>query len=138
MKRLCLWVTCLAASIVHAACLAGVDDKGQAEGDSIDALAERYVKTVLALGQHDPDYVDVPVRPNGAKKPRRRSARSIRSTRTRSHSSSRWRRRLLPLTPPTSSGSATLPDEAGECAADSRRDVGWEKADVRRGVEGAL
>jgi hypothetical protein len=59
MKRLCLWVTCLAtASIVHAACLAGVDDKGQAEGDSMNALAERYVKTVLALGQHDPDYVD--------------------------------------------------------------------------------
>jgi len=29
-----------------------------AENDSMDALAERYVKLVLALGQHDADYVD--------------------------------------------------------------------------------
>ena len=29
-----------------------------AEGDSMNPLAERYVKLVLALGQHDADYVD--------------------------------------------------------------------------------
>jgi hypothetical protein len=29
-----------------------------AENDSMNALAERYVKLVLALGQHDADYVD--------------------------------------------------------------------------------
>src|SRR4030095_4677401 len=28
------------------------------ENDSMNALAERYVKLVLALGQHDADYVD--------------------------------------------------------------------------------
>jgi hypothetical protein len=43
---------------IHVACLAVVEDKGRAEGDSMNALAERYVKTVLALGQHDRDYVD--------------------------------------------------------------------------------
>ena len=58
MRRLCQWAACLAVLIVHAACLAAVEDKGRAEGDSMNALAERYVKTVLALGQHDRDYVD--------------------------------------------------------------------------------
>jgi hypothetical protein len=29
-----------------------------AENDSMNELAERYVKLVLAMGQHDPDYVD--------------------------------------------------------------------------------
>jgi len=48
MKRLGLIAACLAAiAIAHAA-----------EGDSMNRLAERYVKLVLALGQHDPDYVD--------------------------------------------------------------------------------
>ena len=48
MKRLCLWASCVAAmAIVHAA-----------EGDSMNLLAERYVKLVLAFGQHDADYVD--------------------------------------------------------------------------------
>jgi hypothetical protein len=28
------------------------------KGTSMDAIAERYVKLVLAVGQHDPDYVD--------------------------------------------------------------------------------
>jgi hypothetical protein len=58
MRRLCQWAACLAVLLVHAACLAVVEDKGRAEGDSMNALAERYVKTVLALGQHDRDYVD--------------------------------------------------------------------------------
>src|SRR5207237_10070094 len=29
-----------------------------AQAESMDRLAERYVKLVLAVGQHDPDYVD--------------------------------------------------------------------------------
>src|SRR6476620_7818957 len=29
-----------------------------AAGDSVNAVAERYAHLVLALGQHDPDYVD--------------------------------------------------------------------------------
>ena len=47
-----------------------------AENDSMNALAERYVKLVLALGQHDADYVDAYYGPpqwqkdaEGAKRP---------------------------------------------------------------------
>jgi hypothetical protein len=58
MKRLSLAVVCLAAmALVHAACL-GAAEHGRAEGDAMNQLAERYVKLVLALGQHDADYVD--------------------------------------------------------------------------------
>ena len=45
MRVLCALVLCLV--VVHAA-----------ENDTMNALAERYVKLVLALGQHDADYVD--------------------------------------------------------------------------------
>jgi len=31
---------------------------GSAQADPMNAVAERYVHLVLALGQHDPDYVD--------------------------------------------------------------------------------
>src|SRR5215204_1698816 len=59
MKRLSLVAACLAAmTLVHAGCLSGVEDQGPAEGDAMNQLAERYVKLVLALGQHDADYVD--------------------------------------------------------------------------------
>src|SRR5688572_32933872 len=51
MKRLPLAVACLmAVTIVHGAC--------QSEEDAMNEMAERYVKLVLALGQHDADYVD--------------------------------------------------------------------------------
>jgi hypothetical protein len=54
-----LIVSCLVAiAVVHGACVASVEDHGRAEGDSMNQLAERYVKLVLALGQHDADYVD--------------------------------------------------------------------------------
>jgi hypothetical protein len=36
-----------------------------AENESMNPLAERYVKLVLALGQHDPDYVDAYYGPAG-------------------------------------------------------------------------
>jgi hypothetical protein len=39
-------------------CLAAIATVQAAEGDSMNPLAERYVKLVLALGQHDADYVD--------------------------------------------------------------------------------
>ena len=29
-----------------------------ARGDDLNGIAERYVKLVLAMGEHDPDYVD--------------------------------------------------------------------------------
>lgn len=34
------------------------DGAGAQAGDPLNPLAERYVKLVLAVGQHDPDYVD--------------------------------------------------------------------------------
>jgi hypothetical protein len=41
-----------------AGCLAVIVTACAAENDSMNALAERYVKLVLAVGQHDADYVD--------------------------------------------------------------------------------
>ena len=59
-----------------AACLAVMVTIHAAENDSMNALAERYVKLVLALGQHDADYVDAYYGPpqwqkdaEGAKRP---------------------------------------------------------------------
>jgi hypothetical protein len=46
------------AAYALAACLAVMVTMHAAENDSMNALAERYVKLVLALGQHDADYVD--------------------------------------------------------------------------------
>jgi hypothetical protein len=57
-KPLGVIAACLAIAIVHAACSAGVVDEGRAEGDAMNQTAERYVRLVLALGQHDADYVD--------------------------------------------------------------------------------
>ena len=52
MKRLPLAAACLTAvTIVHGACR-------QSEDEAMNQMAERYVKLVLALGQHDADYVD--------------------------------------------------------------------------------
>jgi len=55
MKRVCLLA---AIAMVNSGCLATVEDGRRAEADSMNPLAERYVKLVLALGQHDSDYVD--------------------------------------------------------------------------------
>ncbi|HET9360825.1 MAG TPA: hypothetical protein VFO58_13830, partial [Vicinamibacterales bacterium] len=49
-----LVATCVGAVLVSAC---GVADRS-GESDPMNALAERYVKLVLALGQHDADYVD--------------------------------------------------------------------------------
>src|SRR5262245_66669580 len=61
MKELVVTVGCLAVVIVSAHAALGHEDlrvlRGS-ENDSMNALAERYVKLVLALGQHDADYVD--------------------------------------------------------------------------------
>jgi hypothetical protein len=66
MKRAHVWAACLAAMLM----VPGYRPLGlvpgdltpaiilSAENDAMNALAERYVKLVLALGQHDADYVD--------------------------------------------------------------------------------
>src|SRR6266496_980842 len=38
--------------------LVTVSGSARAAADPLNAIAERYVHLVLALGQHDPDYVD--------------------------------------------------------------------------------
>ena len=55
MRLLCALL--LGLAVVHAA-----------ENETMNALAERYVKLVLALGQHDADYVDAYYGPPGWKK----------------------------------------------------------------------
>src|ERR1700757_2179638 len=39
-------------------CVFLMSSGGARAADDMDAVAERYVHLVLALGQHDPDYVD--------------------------------------------------------------------------------
>ena len=59
MTRLSLAAAYLAAmALMHAACLGVVEDEGRPGSDAMNQVAERYVKLVLALGQHDADYVD--------------------------------------------------------------------------------
>jgi hypothetical protein len=49
-------MVCVGAVLASSGCGISVDRSGG--DDSMNALAERYVKLVLALGQHDADYVD--------------------------------------------------------------------------------
>lgn len=66
MKRIHILAACLAATLVlpgYRAVGFVPEDPGPAidmpaESNAMNALAERYVKLVLAMGQHDPDYVD--------------------------------------------------------------------------------
>ena len=58
MNRLVGRVHAPGPSGLIAACLAAIAIVHAAEGDSMNQLAERYVKLVLAMGQHDADYVD--------------------------------------------------------------------------------
>jgi hypothetical protein len=65
MTHVRIWSACLAALLL-VGCGGSNAGRGEerpataasSENDSMNALAERYVKLVLALGQHDPDYVD--------------------------------------------------------------------------------
>ncbi len=58
MRRSCVLAVCLVVTIGGGCGLDVRMNKGLLETDRMKALAERYVKIVLALGQHDPDYVD--------------------------------------------------------------------------------
>ena len=48
-------------------------------------LAERYIKLVLALGQHDPDYVDAYYGPDGGGTRRRRRSVRCRTSMPQAH-----------------------------------------------------
>jgi hypothetical protein len=64
MRLLCALL--LGLAVVHAA-----------ENETMNALAERYVKLVLALGQHDADYVDAYYGPPGWKKEAEQAKRPL-------------------------------------------------------------
>jgi hypothetical protein len=51
-------LTMLAALAVLAACASTGSSSTAAQGEAMDRVAESYVKLVLAVGRHDPDYVD--------------------------------------------------------------------------------
>src|SRR6266581_7497040 len=46
------------AAILFVLCGLVISSGGAQAADAMTAVAERYVHLVLALGQHDPDYVD--------------------------------------------------------------------------------
>src|SRR3954470_6654466 len=52
---------------VLAVAVAVLGSRLQQGQDAMTPLAERYIKLVLALGQHDPDYVDAYYGPEGWK-----------------------------------------------------------------------
>jgi hypothetical protein len=60
-----------------AAVVAVVGSRLQQGQDAMTPLAERYIKLVLALGQHDPDYVDAYYGPEGWKQEAERQQRSL-------------------------------------------------------------
>src|SRR5690349_6955502 len=45
-------------SFLFVLCAFLISSDGARAGDAMNGVAERYVHLVLALGQHDPDYVD--------------------------------------------------------------------------------
>lgn len=52
---------------------------GAQAADNMDAVAERYAHLVLALGQHDPDYVDAFYGPPAWKTQAEKRSRLMRS-----------------------------------------------------------
>ena len=72
MRMLLAFVACAAVSFPHTACGARA-----VENDSMNGLAERYVKLVLALGQHDADYVDAYYGPPAWKKEAESARRTL-------------------------------------------------------------
>jgi hypothetical protein len=66
-----------------------------AKAASVNEIAEGYVKLVLAMGQHDPDYVDAYYGPQEWKKPEKKPLDTI------AHEATRLREQLAKLSEPT-------------------------------------
>jgi len=64
----------IAACVIAAMCATAA---GCARAETMDRLAERYVKLVLAVGQHDPDYVDAYYGPQEWRKEAQASKRAV-------------------------------------------------------------
>src|SRR5262245_21025857 len=64
-RRSLAWIS----GLVVAASVAGASERSRVNGGGVmDLSAEAYVKLVLALGEHDPDYVDAYYGPPAWKK----------------------------------------------------------------------
>ena len=69
MKSVVLAACCLCGAVALTAEMEGQAPKPPAtQGSSMDTIAEQYVKLVLAMGQHDADYVDAYYGPQEWKK----------------------------------------------------------------------
>src|SRR5436190_2134741 len=73
-------VAVIAAAVVA---LGGRLQRGQ---DAMTPLAERYIRLVLALGQHDPDYVDAYYGPDALKQEAAATKRSLADLDAEAHS----------------------------------------------------
>ena len=105
----------------------------------MNALAERYVKLVLALGQHDTDYVDAYYGPPEWK--REAEAAKLAARRDRRAGARRCAptsRKLPPGGDEMSRAAPPIPRAPARRARGPRPHAQRRAADVRRGVEGAL
>ena len=110
-------------------------------GESMNTIAEQYVKLVLAVGRHDADYVDAFLR-------RRPSGRPTRSGRSRplpqidAEAERLIGRHARPhdaeQRDPLVGAAARVPAAAAGVASRARADAPGREADIRRGVAGAL
>ena len=66
-----------------------------AKATSVKEIAEGYVKLVLAMGHHDPDYVDAYYGPQEWKKPEKKPLDTI------AHEATRLREQLAKISEPT-------------------------------------
>ena len=97
-----------------------------AENDSMNALAERYVKLVLALGQHDADYVDAYYGPPEWQKEAERAKRPLADIDRDAAGAGSGARRgnACGSRPRRSSAPAPVPVRAAGGAARTRVDAG--------------
>ena len=106
----------------------------------MNTIAERYVKLVLAVGQHDADYVDAYYgQPSGRPRP---SAQKLPLRDDRAPQPSDLIADIPPLSEADrrdeSRAAARLSEAAARGAARARADAAGREADVRRGIAGAL
>ena len=111
--------------------------EGAPEAPEMNTLAQDYVRLVLAMGQHDADYVDAYYgppewKPTGEKRPLGDIDADATALQMRlAATSPAGRRRAGHAAPP-------LPDAAAVGAAHARRDAVGHQTHLRSGIEGAL
>ena len=110
-----------------------------AQDDRMNTLAEQYVRLVLAVGQHDADYVDAYYGPPAWRTEAEAAKLPPATSRARCHAgagdcrcnASGDRRR-------TDTAAASVPCTAAGVSAGAGVDAVGDEASIRRGIEGAL